>query len=185
MLLKSNTAVHGCAIGVHVENGKENSNAFAARFQKFLFVDFLNVDDRAVRRRNHGALIGGIWPVWITEKSDGVENQRNKKKGEPPCNEGSPNRQENQSDKDPATLIERLKAHDLAIIFRPKKPAVKPAKTESQMTQQRPQQAELAGPSAQPLGFATRNLTKIFVVAGPFSATVFVCGRATIFYAQN
>ena len=37
-----------------------------------------------VRRRNDGALIGGIWPVWIAKKSDGVKNQRDKQKREPP-----------------------------------------------------------------------------------------------------
>src|SRR5437588_8978384 len=43
----------------------------------------------------------------------------------------------------------------------------------------------LAPLSAQPLGFVARNFTKIFVVTGPFSATIFICGRATIFYAEN
>src|SRR5438270_3023098 len=43
----------------------------------------------------------------------------------------------------------------------------------------------LAALPAQPLGFGARNLTKIFVVTGPFPATIFICGRATIFYAEN
>ena len=84
MLLKRNTDVHRCAIGVHVKDRKKNADAFAARFQKFCLVDFLNIGDGAVRRRNHSALIGGIWPVWIAKKSDGVKNQRDKQKREPP-----------------------------------------------------------------------------------------------------
>ena len=63
MLLKSNTAVHRRAIGVHIEDGKENADAFTPRFQKFFFVDFLNIGDCAVCRRDHSALIAGIWPV--------------------------------------------------------------------------------------------------------------------------
>jgi len=30
------------------------------------------------------ALIAGIWPVWVSKKSDGVKNQRDKQKREPP-----------------------------------------------------------------------------------------------------
>ena len=84
MLLKSNTAAHRCAIGMHVKDRKKNADALAARFQKFCFVDFLNIGDCAVCRRNHSALIGGIWPVWIAKKSDRVKNQRDKQKREPP-----------------------------------------------------------------------------------------------------
>src|SRR5204862_8049162 len=42
-----------------------------------------------------------------------------------------------------------------------------------------------AGLSAQPLGLAEAKFYPIFVVTGPFSATIFICGRATIFYAEN
>jgi hypothetical protein len=42
-----------------------------------------------------------------------------------------------------------------------------------------------AGLSAQPLGPAGAKFYQIFVVTGLFSATIFVCGRATIFYAEN
>jgi len=84
MLLKCNTAGNGRAIGVHIKDGKKNADAFTPRFQKFFFVDFLNIGDCAVCRRDHSALIAGIWPVWIAKKSDGVKNQRDKQKREPP-----------------------------------------------------------------------------------------------------
>src|SRR5437868_11606972 len=40
-------------------------------------------------------------------------------------------------------------------------------------------------PQAQGLGLAEAKFNQIFVVTGPFSATIFICGRATIFYAEN
>src|SRR5438045_8951850 len=80
MLLKSNMAVHRRAIGVHIEDGKENADAFTSRFQIFFFVDFLNIGDCAVCRRDHSALIVGIWPVWIAITSEGVKTQREKQK---------------------------------------------------------------------------------------------------------
>jgi len=139
MLLKSNTAANGRAIGVHIKDGKEDADAFSSRFQKFLFVDFLNVGNGAICRCDDSALIGGIGAVWIAKKSDGVENQRDKKKREPPRNQRTPDRQDKQNGKDPASFEEGLKAHNFAVIFRPKKGAVKPAKTESEKTEQRPQ----------------------------------------------
>ena len=84
MLLKDNTAGNGCAVGVHIKDGKENADTFAARFQKFLFVDFLNVGNGAICRCDDGAFISRVGAVWIAKKSDGVENQRHKKKREPP-----------------------------------------------------------------------------------------------------
>src|SRR5213082_2403596 len=42
-----------------------------------------------------------------------------------------------------------------------------------------------AGLSAQPLGLAGAKFYQIFVVTGPFSATIFICARATIFYAKT
>src|SRR4030095_13843709 len=130
MLLKSNTASNGRAIGVHIKDGKENADAFAGRFQKFVLIQFLNVGNGSIGRCDDGKLISGVGAVWIAKKSDGVENQPDKKKREPPRNQRAPDRQDKQNGKDPATFEEGLKTHDFAVIFRLKKGAVKRVKTE-------------------------------------------------------
>jgi hypothetical protein len=72
--LKGDAASNRRAIGVHVEDGKENTDAPGARFQKFFFIDFSNISNGPVRRCNYRALIGRIGAVWITKESDGIEN---------------------------------------------------------------------------------------------------------------
>src|SRR5205823_5974316 len=111
MLLKSNTAANGRAIGVHIKDGKEDADAFSSRFQKFLFVQFLKVGNEAIRRREEGKLVSGIGAVKNAKKSDCVKKQPHKKKPEPPRNQRTPDRQDKQNGKDPASFEEGLKAH--------------------------------------------------------------------------
>ena len=80
MLPKGNATGNRRAIGMHIKNGQENADAFTPRFQKFFFVDFLNIGNGAICGRDDGKLISGIGAIWIAKKSDGVENQRDKKK---------------------------------------------------------------------------------------------------------
>src|SRR6478672_13067762 len=42
-----------------------------------------------------------------------------------------------------------------------------------------------SAPQAQALGLDKPKFYQIFVVTGPFFATIFVCGRATILYAEE
>jgi len=139
MLLKDNTTGNGRAIGVHIKDGKKDADAFTPRFQKLVFIQFLNVGNGAICGCDDSTFISWVGTVWIAKKSDAVENQRDKKKREPPRNQRTPDRQDKQNGKDPASFEEGLKAHNFAVIFRPKKGVVKPAKTEPKKTEQGPQ----------------------------------------------
>ncbi len=83
MLAVDDTPIHRRAIGMHVEDRQEDPDAKHFHFQNLGLLDFANIFDDAVGCRDHRVRISWNFSIWIAKKEKRVEDQEQKKQGQP------------------------------------------------------------------------------------------------------
>ncbi len=100
------------AIGVHVEDGKENADAFLPGLHNFGFIDLDNVRHRSVRRGDDRVRVLRGNALRIAEEPKNVNGQDQDEQKKPREKERARQRQQGEDDEDPARFVESLRTHE-------------------------------------------------------------------------
>jgi len=102
MLPVNHSSIHRRAIGVHVEDGKENADAAHFRFHYIRFIDFYDVGNGSVSRSENGVFVRRRNSVRITKKCERVKSKQQENQAQPRTNEPAGDDQHQKDRKYPA-----------------------------------------------------------------------------------
>jgi len=111
------TTVSRCPVDVHVENRKKNTDAAHAPVDQLRFLDFHDVGDASVGRRNNEARSVGNGAGRIAKKPEGESEQATGEDHQPPrAKEPRCGIRHGENEQDPFALPESRPAHTKAQI---------------------------------------------------------------------